>query len=65
MLAGGVVVGTWSVHDDEVTVMVFPGASRPASDALDEGIARLAACLDRPLHPTVTTDDHPGEQVAG
>ncbi|KQR17720.1 DNA glycosylase AlkZ-like family protein [Cellulomonas sp. Leaf334] len=55
VVAGGVVVGTWSVRDEDVTVTVFPGAGRPASDALDEGIARLAACLDRPLHPTVTT----------
>lgn len=54
LVAGGVVVGTWTARDAELTVTVLPGAERPAADALDEGIARLAACLDRPLHPTVT-----------
>ncbi|GEL97100.1 DNA glycosylase AlkZ-like family protein [Cellulomonas terrae] len=55
VVAAGVVVGTWTVRDDALTVTVFPGAERPAADALDDGIARLAACVDRPLHPTVLT----------
>jgi hypothetical protein len=30
-------------------VTFFDDATRPSSDALDEGIARLSASLDRPL----------------
>ncbi|GEK19865.1 DNA glycosylase AlkZ-like family protein [Cellulomonas xylanilytica] len=49
VIAGGVVVGTWSVRHDRLAVTFFDDAPRPAPDALDEGIDRLGASLDRPL----------------
>jgi len=53
VLAGGDLVGTWVVRGDDLTVTPFPDAAPPAPDALDEGITRLAAILDRPLRTTV------------
>lgn len=52
VVSGGVVAGTWSVRDDELTVALFPQAGRLPSEALDEGIDRLGASLDRPLDAT-------------
>ncbi|MBO3085932.1 DNA glycosylase AlkZ-like family protein [Cellulomonas fengjieae] len=54
VVAGGVVVGTWSTSDDDLNLALFADVTRPASDALDEGIARLVSLLDRPLRTTVT-----------
>ena len=55
VVAGGVVAGTWSVHQDDLTVTRFGDAGRPSSDALDEGIARLGASLPRPLGTATVT----------
>jgi len=55
VVAGGVVVGTWSVRQDHLTVTFFADAGRPSSDALDEGIARLGASLPRPLGTATVT----------
>jgi hypothetical protein len=49
VVAAGVLAGTWSLGGDDLTVTFFDDATRPSSDALDEGIARLSASLDRPL----------------
>ena len=49
VVAGGVVAGTWSMGRDDLTVTFFDDTRWPSSDALHEGIARLAASLDRPL----------------
>jgi hypothetical protein len=53
--AGGVVVGTWTLRDDDLAVSLFPSGTAPASAAVDEGVERLAASLDQPLRPRVTT----------
>ena len=53
VIAGGVVSGTWSLADDEVTVAWFTEAAPPAAETLDTGVSRLARILARPLHATV------------
>ena len=53
--AGGVVVGTWSLRDDDLEVSLFPSGTAPESAAFEEGVVRLAASLDQPLRPRVTT----------
>ena len=55
VVAGGVVVGTWSVSAGDLSVTLFPGAPPPTPDAVDHAVERLAAILDRPLRTTVTT----------
>ena len=51
VVAGGVVAGTWSTTDDDLSLALFEDVTRPA---LDEGIARLETVLDRSLRTTVT-----------
>jgi hypothetical protein len=53
VIVGGVVSGTWSLTNDQVSVAWFAEASPPAPEALTEEIARLATILDRPLRSTV------------
>ena len=53
VIVGGVVAGTWSLADDEVTIDWFPESGRAPTDALDGEIDRLASILDRPLRVAV------------
>jgi len=53
VVAGGVVLGTWSLTDDQVVVAWFAEAGPPPRKALAEEVARLARILDRSLQPTV------------
>jgi hypothetical protein len=55
VIVGGVVSGTWSLSNDEVSVAWFAQAAPPPSDALATEITRLATILDRPLRSTVQT----------
>jgi hypothetical protein len=49
VIVGGVVTGTWSLADDEVTIDWFPESGRAPKDALDGEVDRLAAILGRSL----------------
>jgi hypothetical protein len=50
---GGVVTGTWSRTDDELTIDWFPESGRAPADALEREIDRLASLLDRSLRVAV------------
>lgn len=55
VVVDGVVAGTWVRRGDEVRVTRAPGGTaRPADDALDAEVARLAALLGAPLRRTTT-----------
>jgi hypothetical protein len=53
VIVGGVVTGTWSLADDEVTIDWFPESGRAPAEALDGEVDRLANILGRPLRVAV------------
>ncbi|MBO3095291.1 DNA glycosylase AlkZ-like family protein [Cellulomonas dongxiuzhuiae] len=52
VVAGGVVAGTWTERDGDLTVRWAP-EGQSARSALDEGVDRLSGGLGRPLRVTV------------
>lgn len=55
IVLGGVVSGTWTLTDDQLTVAWFAEAGPVPRRALGEESERLAAILDRPLKPAIRT----------
>jgi len=47
VIVGGVVSGTWTLTNDELTTSWFARGQRPAPEAVTAEIARLASILDR------------------
>jgi hypothetical protein len=50
VVTGGVVTGTWTRRDDQVTVSWFSESPKPDRKALSEEVDRIGAILGRPLH---------------
>jgi hypothetical protein len=55
VIAGGVVSGTWSLKQDDLSVEWFAEGAPPPDEALAAEIARLASILDRPIRSSVQT----------
>ncbi len=53
VVAGGVVTGTWTARDDEVTVTWWAGSAPPPTPLIEAEVARLGELLQRPLRTTV------------
>jgi hypothetical protein len=53
VIVGGVVTGTWTLADDEITIDWFPESGRAPADALEGEVDRLAGILDRSLRVAV------------
>ena len=53
VLVGGVVSGTWSLTQDQVTLALFAELEPALEDALATEVARLATILERPLQASV------------
>jgi hypothetical protein len=53
VLVGGIVRGTWSLVEDELTIDWFPESGPAPGDALDAEIDRLAGILDQSLRVAV------------
>jgi hypothetical protein len=54
VITGGVVSGTWSLGEGRLAIEWFADGP-PPTQALEEGVARLATILDRPLEPSIET----------